>query len=92
MIGPDDLIQEMLRAKNLVQEHPGIGRSVPIEMQIQGPGVCQQSVHQAQSAMEHVEIVRTIVPLILEPFGSFPAFWPAGIFPLASSDPIRLSG
>ncbi len=74
VISPNNLIQQMVRPENLIQQDAGIRICMPIEMEIKRPVGRQQAVHQCKALIEKIKVSIQIGPGILIAFGQYPFF------------------
>ena len=75
MVNPDDLVQQPVRAKNLIQEQPGVSIGMPIQVQVERAGRCKQAVHQRQPGVKHIQVGIQVLPV--HPGSLLPAAIPA---------------
>ena len=75
VIDPDDLIQQPIRAEDLVQQQAGIGGDAPVQVKVQRPGWRQQAVHKPQPRLQHAQVFPSAGPAIDEARAGLPLGW-----------------
>ncbi len=72
MIRPDNFVQQMVAAENLIEQQAGIGICVPVKMKIKSPIWGEETIQERKALVEEIKIGIQAVPMIVVPVCQFP--------------------